>query len=226
MWRSRLAAYGASLVVLLDGCGSLSGQDTYINKQYESVPKAAKKLAIVPLTRLGDSLDPSGKSPLLTKVTDEYFEKSFADSPGRVSLTPMAKARSFFQTNPDLLDKLLDATYSKQQLKNSPGLKNILDSAEVSRLRQGLDGADLILVPAKLDLVPQWRGIFGYSEFRLYDLDSTSMIYSVTHKMNLNRIDEPGRGLMALALIGQASKDFKTLYLRHGMHAPGREILL
>lgn len=55
--------------------------------------------------------------------------------------------------------------------------------------------------------------VFGYSEFRLYDLHAGTLIYSSSAKMNVNRADEAGRGVMAFVLIGRAKGDFEKFYL-------------
>ena len=210
----RLSAVGLVLTIMLYGCAGISGVESYVNKKYQSKSNSVNKLAIVPLTHLGPSLACTGKCPPLEQVTDESFEKSFGELSGKIFILPMVKTRVFFSTNTDLLKKLLDITYSRQDLDNDPGLQKTLDGSELASLRERLEGADLLLVPARFDLVPQFGSIFGNSEFRLYDLHSGSLIYSSSEKINVNRSDEPGRGLTALVLISKAKEAFEKFYLR------------
>ena len=209
----RLAVYGLALITALYGCSGITGVNAYVNKQYQDKPKPNAKLAIIPLTRLGPSLACSGKCPPLREVTDEFFEKSFDGFSGKVMTVPIASTRSFFEAHQDLLNKLLDIKYSYQDLSADPGLKTVLDSKKLLSLREELANADVLLVPARFDLIPKFAGTSGYSEFRLYDLASGSMIFSSSRNMNVNRSDEEGRGLMAAVLIGRAASDFDKLYL-------------
>ena len=201
-------------VALLYGCAGLSGVDIYVNKQYQGKPKSVAKLAVIPLAQFGEVVDGKGKTVSLEKVTSDYFEKSFKDVEGKVSLVPMSKSGEALRASPDLFAKVMAIKYSERELEGNPGLKGTLDERDLLRLREQLDNADLLLVPAQFDLVPQFGVISGYSEFRLYDLDSGSLVYSGSRSLNVNRVDGAGRGLMAIILVGQASKDFKTLYLK------------
>lgn len=213
MLRHLLAVCWVVSITALYGCSGITGVNAYVNKQYQNKPRFPNKLAIVPLTRLGPPLACPGKCPPLEQVSDESFEKSFKEFSGKVALIPMAKTRRFFDSNPNLLNRLLGLKYSEEDLSNNPGIQTTLDSEELATLRERLENADLLLVPSKLDLVPRLGGIFGYSEFRLYDLGVGSMIYSASRNMNVNQGDEPGRGLMAIVLLGMAAEDFEKLYL-------------
>lgn len=204
---------GIASTILLHGCAALTGESVFANKQYQNRPSFPNKLAIVPLTRLGPPLACSGKCPPLEQATDQVFEESFGKFSDKVSLTPMAKNRSFFNANPDLLTKLLDIKYSEQELRDNPSLETALNSAGLASLREQLENADLLLVPAKLEFAPNLGMVFGYSEFRLYDLHAGTLIYSSSAKMNVNRADEAGRGVMAFVLIGRAKGDFEKFYL-------------
>jgi hypothetical protein len=125
----------------------------------------------------------------------------------------MVKARGFFEANQDVLNKLLDTKYSEEDLNANPSLKTMFDSEQLALLREELASADLLLIPAKFDLIPKLGRTFGYSEFRLYDLHSDSMIFASSRNMSVNIGDEDGRGLMAVVLIGEAKSDFERLYL-------------
>lgn len=210
MWRYFLAAF----VALLYGCAGLSGVDIYVNKQYQGKPKPVAKLAIIPLTQLGDVVNPQRQTISLEKVTNDYFEKSFKDVAGKVSLVPMSKSGEAVRANPDLFAKILAIKYSERELNGNPGLQGTLDKKELALLRGQLDNAELLLVPARFALDPTSARIFGYSEFRLYDLDSGSLVYSGSRNINVDRVDGAGKGLTAIVLVGEASKDFKKLYLK------------
>lgn len=213
----RLSIYVFALTIALFGCSSISGTSAYVNKQYEDKPQPNGKLAIVPLTRLGLSLPCSSKAlrcPPLGPVTDEFFEKLFDRFSDKVTTVAMAKTRRFFEANRDVLNKLLDSKYSEEDLNANPSLTTVFDSKQLASLREELATADLLLVPSRFDLLPKLGATYGYSEFRLYDLDSGSLIYASSRNMNVTIGDEDGRGLMAGGLIGRATSDFEELYLK------------
>lgn len=211
----RQVVYGLVFTLVLHGCSWLTGTNVYVNKQYDTKPKPAGTLAIVPLTRLGPSLPCTGKCPPLEQVTDKYFQKSFEGFSGEVQTVPIARTRTFFQGKPDLLNKLVGIKWSTQDLRNDPGLRKILSGEELTSIREELGNANLLLVPARFDLIPHLGNVVGYSEFQLYDLDSGSMIFSSSRNMTVNRDEEAGRGLMALVLISYSKSDFEKLYLHH-----------
>ena len=97
----RQVVYGLAFTLVLHGCSWVTGTNVYVNEQYDTKPKPAGKLAIVPLTHLGPSLPCTGKCPPLEQVTDEYFQKSFEGFSGEVQTVPIATTRTFFQEKPD-----------------------------------------------------------------------------------------------------------------------------
>lgn len=211
----RQVVYGLAFTLVLHGCSWVTGTNVYVNEQYDTKPKPAGKLAIVPLAHLGPSLPCTGKCPPLEQVTDEYFQKSFEAFSGEVQTVPIATTRTFFQGKPDLLNKLVGIKWSTQDLRNDPGLRKILSGEELASIREELGNANLLLVPARFDLIPYLGNVVGYSEFQLYDLDSGSMIFSSLRNMTVNQAEEAGRGLMALVLISYSKSDFGKLYLHH-----------
>lgn len=48
----RQVVYGLVFTLVLHGCSWVTGTNVYVNEQYDTKPKPASKLAIVPLTRL------------------------------------------------------------------------------------------------------------------------------------------------------------------------------
>ena len=209
----RLTAYAFALTIALFGCSSISGTSAYVNKQYKDKPTPNGKLAIVPLTRLGLSLPCSSNAlrcPPLGPVTDEIFEKLFDRFPSKITTVAIAKTRSFFEANQDVLNKLLDTTYSEEDLHANPSLKPVFDSKHLSSLREELATADLLLVPSRFDLLLKFGRTLGYSELRLYDLNSGSLIYASSRNMSVHIGDEDGRGLMASGLIGRQHPTLKS----------------
>lgn len=220
MFSVRQAVYGLVLIVALHGCSRLTGTDVYVNKQYDANLKSGGRLAIVPLTQLGPALPCTGRCPSLEEVTDGSFQKFFEGFSGEVQTVSIARTRTFFQGKPDLLKKLIGLRFSTQDLQNDPGLGKILSGEELALIREELSNANLLLVPARFDLVPHIGNVVGYSEFRLYDLDSGSMIFSSSRNLTVNQGGEIGRGLMAIALISYSKSDFTRLYLKHEPTSP------
>jgi len=216
----RQVAYGLVFTLVLHGCSWVTGTNVYVNEQYDTKLKPAGKLAIVPLTRLGPSLPCTGKCPPLEQVTDKYFQKSFEGFSGEVQTVPIAATRIFFQGKPDLLNKLIGLKFSTQELQNDPGLRKILSGEELASIREELGDANLLFVPARFDLAPYLGNVVGHSEFRLYDLDSGSMIFSSSRNLTVNQGDEIGRGLMSIVLISYSKSDFARLYLKHEETVP------
>jgi|GEM_PF-4438578 len=212
----RLATFALFFTIPLFGCSGITGTGTYVNKHYKDKPKSNVRLAIAPLTRLGPPLPCSSearKCPPLIPLIDNVFAKVFGRFSNKVTIIPMTKARRYFEANQDVLNKLVDTKYSEEDLSRDPSLTAIFDNKQLASLREELDTADLLLVPARFDLVPKFGRTFGYSEFRLYDLGSGSMIFTSSRNMNINIGDEEGRGLMAGALIDRSTSDFEELYL-------------
>ncbi|MBA5869621.1 MAG: hypothetical protein GDA68_06450 [Nitrospira sp. CR2.1] len=164
----RQVVYGLVVTLVLHGCSWVTGSNVYVNKQYDTKP--AGKLAIVPLTRLGPSLPCTGKCPPLEQVTDQSFQKSFEGFPGEVQTVPMATTRTFFEGKPDLLNKVIGIKWSTEDLQNDPSLRKILSGEELASIREELGNANLLLVPARFDLIPYLGNVVGHSEFQLYDL--------------------------------------------------------
>lgn len=216
----RQVVYGLVFTLVLHGCSWRTGTYVYLNKQYDTNPKPGGKLAIVPLTQLGSSLPCTGQCPPLEEVTDGSFQKLFEGFSGEVQTVSIARTRTFFKGKPDLLRKLIGLKFSTQDLQKDPGLRKILSGEELASIREELGNANLLLVPARFDLVPHFGSVVGYSEFRLYDLDSGSMIFSSSRNLTVNQGDEIGRGLMAIVLISNSKSDFARLYLKHEATAP------
>lgn len=220
MARVRQVVYALSLTVVLHGCSWLTGTDVYVNQQYDNPPKTGVKLAIVPITQTGPSLTCTGQCPPMEEVTDRSLQEFFTKFSDEVQIVSIAKTRTFFQRNPDVLSQLVALNFSSQELANDPGLRKILRGQELASLREELGDANLLLVPARFELVPHLGSVVGYSEFRLYDLDSGSMIFSTSRKLAVNRGGEIGRGLMAIVLISHSKSDFAKLYLKRGGDGP------
>lgn len=220
MFSVRRAVYGLVLIVALHGCSWLTGTDVYVNKQYDANLKPGGRLAIVPITQLGPSLTCTGQCPPMEEVTDRSFQEFFTKFSDEVQMVSIARTRTFFQGNPDLRSQLIALNFSSQELANDPGLRKILRGQELASIREELGDANLLLVPARFELVPHLGSVVGYSEFRLYDLDSGSMIFSTSRNLTVNRGDEIGRGLMAIVLISHSKSDFAKLYLKRGGDGP------
>lgn len=216
----RQVIYGLTLIVVLHGCSWLKGTDVYVNEQYATNSKPGGRLAIVPLTQLGPALPCTGRCPSLEEVTDGSFKKFFEGFSGEVQTVSIGRTRTFFQGKPDLLKKLIGLRFSTQELQNDPGLRKILSREELTSIREELSNANLLFVPARFDLVPHIGNVVGYSEFRLYDLESGSMIFSSSRNLTVNQGGEIGRGLMAIALISYSKSDFTRLYLKQEPTSP------
>jgi hypothetical protein len=101
-----------------------------------NVPAISKvRLAIVPLTTLGNPLPCSDSCPSLNKVTDKFFEKAFADNSKGLEVVPLTTSRHFFQENPDILRSLLSIKNSDAIPKNNPTLQEILGSNKMATLK-------------------------------------------------------------------------------------------
>ncbi len=216
----RQVVYGLALMVVLQGCSWLSGTDVYVNTQYNIDPKPGVRLAIVPIPQLGPPLSCTGRCPSMEEVTDKSFTDFFERFSGEVQTFSMENARAFFKGNSTLWKNLIGLTFSNHDLQNDPSLRKIFSGEELALIREGLGSANLLLVPARFDLVPYRGNVSGQSEFRLYDLESGSMIFSSSRNLMVNQGDEIGRGIMAIVLISHIKSDFSKLYLKHEATAP------
>lgn len=216
----RQVIYGLTLIFVLHGCSWLTGTDAYVNKQYSINPKPGSKLAIVPLTQLGPSLPCTGKCPPLEEVTDGSFQKFFEGFSSQVQMVSITRTRTFLLEKPELVRKVIGLKFSAQELQNDPGLRKIFSGEELASIREELGDANLLLVPARFELIPYLGNVVGHSEFRLYDLDSGSLIFSSSRNLTVNQGNEIGRGLMAIVLISYSKSDFARLYLKQEETVP------
>jgi len=195
------------------GCPGFTGKNIYLNPKYKEPVKPNARLAIVPLTSLGNPLPCPESCPPLEQATDDYFEKTFNEISQTINVVPLSSSRHYFQKYPIILRQILQIKYSDQNLNNGPKLQETIGSDSLKILKKHLEEADLLLIPLTFNFVPKFNRLFGYSEFHLYDLNSGSLIYASSRNIAVNRVDEPGRGLLAFVLIAKGREDFDTLYL-------------
>ena len=114
----------------------------------------------------------------------------------------------------DTLNRIVKREYTKSELKESPGLMDLVGSTELLRLRDRLAAADLMLVPVDFDVRSAVGHTFGLARFRLFDLHSGSLIYENSTKLNVNLTGDQGVLLMNHLLVGYVRSDFDRHFLK------------
>ena len=119
------------LACVLAACGG----DLYLNPSYRYLRSAPPRLAIIPL-------------PLNLGPGDASFTESFSDAPQRVTVVPVEGLRRTMGSDAlltDTLNRIVKREYTKSELKESPGLMDLVGSTELLRLRDRLAAADLLI---------------------------------------------------------------------------------
>ena len=188
------------LACVLAACGG----DLYVNPSYRYLRSAPPRLAIIPL-------------PLNLGPGDASFTESFSDAPQRVTVVPVEGLRRTMGSDAlltDTLNRIVKREYTKSELKESPGLMDLVGSTELLRLRDRLAAADLMLVPVDFDVRSAVGHTFGRARFRLFDLHSGSLIYENSTNINVNLTGDQGVLLMNRLLVSYVRSDFDRHFLK------------
>jgi len=192
---SRFLAF-TLLTLGLMGCGG----GFLFNQSYllDSHPSSLK-LAILPVA----TDDPD--------LFDTLFCNFFDDSTHTQSLLCPSEIRAEFESDanfPALLDRLITAEYTKDEIKTGTSIGRVLSGEELTYLRSKLGDADIALLPVLMRTRDMSIFTSGISKMRLIDLRTGSLIYENTFDMNVNYGGEIGKKLMALGLIAFARDDY------------------
>ncbi len=187
------------LLVLLFGLVSstLYGQKKSINKEYE-FSNADTLLALIPV--LNSDFE----------YTDSLLNK-FYSKPGFDRLMPVKADGIRMTINEEkqletIITKIISKQYSKKELKNFPNLKTIIDKSEIEYLRSKLKQADFMLIPTEIRFGTSLGSTFGYSCFRLYDINTGDYIANCPMDFNVNSTDPRAQKNLSIILIGEISK--------------------
>ncbi len=187
---------------LLFGCiGNL-----YVNKNYQFQQTRNFKLAIIPIGI--DSMS----------FTDSTFTRFMDDLKNQQSLVSPAEIREKLMSDKDLseiLNKIIMKDYTKIELKNSPNLKSLLNENEFVTLSDKLNSADIMLIPIIFDLKATIIGYtFGYTKFRLYDIQTGALIFEDAIDLNVNLTGENGEKYLSIGLIDFVCSSYKKHFLK------------
>ena len=196
MRKRRLAVVVLLVCAAILGCGS----KLYLNSNYEyHQPGRDLKLALIPAAgNDGTMLD-----SLFTLIFDDSSRSQILVRPGEI--------RNELSTDSALLtvvNKMLKAEYSKDNLKSGVNLKNTLTAGEYALLSNGLGNPDIVLVPVVFGIKSLGVVTSGFSRVRLFDIRDGSLIYENSLDLNVELGGDEGRVYMALGLIGFAKDDY------------------
>ena len=188
------------LLLLLQSCDS----SAFLNKAYEFNPKAELRLAIAPI----------GSEP---NFSDTAFARIFFDSAHAYTLMTPEETRLVVLKDSEMLrifNALISGNHTKSQLKQNPGLGDILSGADIQSLRTNLFPANCLLVPVVFNVSSALNNTFGKTRFRLYDLDSGQLVYDNEQTLNVNIGGDYGKRRLTAVLVAMAHGDFRDQYLK------------
>jgi hypothetical protein len=190
------AAAAMALCVSVSGCGS----KLYLNGNYQyGRPDRDVKLALIPAA--GDD----------AAMLDSLFTLIFDDSTRSQILVEPSKIRSESSTDNELLvilNKIIAAEYSKDDLKSGANLQHTLAADEFALLRNRLGNPDIALIPVAMTMKSYGVMTSGLSKIRLFDLRNGSLIYENSIDLNVELCGQEGKVYLAIGLIGFAKDDF------------------
>lgn len=188
------------ITILLVGCNSSSN---FINENY-SVSLSEVSLGIIPIQ--GD----------LQSFSDSVFTTVYDDSLNRYSIYSLDKIHNNIQSSEDfneVVNKLVVSDFTSEELKQSPNLSSILNPGEIIILKENLGGSNLLLLPVNFNINSKSFYTFGLARFRLFDLNSGTLIYDVSDDFNVNQGGEIGQRNMTLFLIANSYSYFEESIL-------------
>ncbi|UCC78843.1 MAG: hypothetical protein JSW64_11235 [Candidatus Zixiibacteriota bacterium] len=192
--------------LLLFSLASLAcGGGFYLNKNYTLEQPDNYTLAIMPL--YGDT----------TGFTDSVFSLTFTlDAPAEEKLLPPNEIRFRLFLNEEfngIYKKIVIYDHSKEEKKSGPNLKNCLNNDEIIVFQEGVDNANIIIVPIELNVGHFLNYTTGNFRCRLYDLNNGDLIYDKSNDLNVNLGGEQGRRHLVLAMFSIAYSDYNKYFL-------------
>lgn len=186
----------------LIGCGSSSN---FTNDNYQ--PSFDEiTLGIIPVVNEMQSF------------SDSAFTIVYSDSLNRYSTYPMENVHKSIENNrrfSEIVNKIVLQEYTLEELENTPNLQSTLEPEELELLKESLGSSNLLLVPVNFNIGNKAYHTFGFSRFRLYDLNSGVLIYDVSDDFNVNLGGEQGTRNMTLFLIANSYSYFKKNILKN-----------
>ena len=196
------AVFILSVSILSIGCNSSSN---FINKNY-SPSSSQITLGIIPIQ--GD----------LQSFSDSTLTIVYADSLNRYSTYPLENVHKNIQDSEDfseIVNKLVLSDFSPEELKQTPNLNSILSSEELDILKDNLGNSNLLLLPINFNINSKSFYTFGIARFRLFDLNTGTLIYDISDNFNVNQGGEIGQKNMTLFLIANSYSYFKKNILEN-----------
>lgn len=186
------------LLVLLFGLVSSTvyGQKKSINKGYKFSNKDTL-LALIPVL----NSDFAYTDTLLNKFYSEPgFNKFNLVKSDDIRLT--IKEDKKFES---ILTKVISKQFTNKELKDFPNLNTLIDKSELDYLKTKLKQADFMLIPVEIRFGISFGSTFGYSCFRLFDLNTGDFITNCPMDFNVNSIDSQAQKNLSIILIGETS---------------------
>lgn len=194
----------ALILVLIGLMISLSsfGQKVF-NTDYK-IEKENLKLALIPIM----NERPSFNDTIMTKI--------FRDELKNLQIISPSKTREVVTSDTkvqNLLNKIILTDYKKKDLKSFPNLNSIIDEPDIAYLREKFRQADLVLIPIALNFKPMGVYTFGYTKFRMYDLNTGEFIFEFSDTINVNISGENAMKGLTGALVSVAHDYYKSKFL-------------
>lgn len=209
-------ALSLALVASL-GCAA---NPTYVNANYfgrpsSSTPKVQDKPKLVVVPVMHEQ----------SKLMDSIAQEIYSEHTGLDIVMPDSVRRAL-QGSPDfafILDTVAHYKYVKEELKANPGLYSIVNDEAVAYVSNLFGDADLIYIPIAFAISQDIFATYGYTTYRLYDLNTGQMVFERTNHPNIALHGKLGFEFMALSLISWAGYDVQEFYSdKLGIEGPAR----
>jgi len=189
-YKKHLVAISIALLVVV-GC-----RGAYVNPNYSFDKRETPKLAIAPVL--------SQEEPLASFV-DSFFVTIFEDTTKPDLLVHPAYIRSVMEKDKaiaGILSVMHGTDFTKEELKNGATILRKTNVDELSRMRNSLGDADLLLIPRGWSVTSMAGHTFGKCTFRLYDMRSGQLIYEKANDLNVDMSGIVAQRLISGHLIG------------------------
>lgn len=197
------------IILLLINLNKSFGQRKYLNKNYKLTEKSLT-LSLVPIYN---------ERPLLN---DSILTKIFSNPLQNHKIIESSEVRGVIDSDKylsELLTKIALKDYKRKELKTFPNLNTLLSQKEIEHLRKCFNNSDFILIPVAFNVKVVGKQVygghtFGYSKFRLYDLNSGEFIFECPNHLNVNIGSEKGAKNITTILIGMTFEFYRDKFLK------------
>jgi hypothetical protein len=195
-----------SVILILIGLmiSSMSFGQKEFNKNYK-IGKKSLKLSLIPISNERNSFNDT----IMIKIFDDGLKNMQLISPFETREIIISDLKV-----QNLLNKIISTDYKKKDLKAFPNLNTIIEKSDINYLKERLDQTDLVLIPIALNFKPILSYTFGYTKFRMYDLNTGEFIFEFSDDINVNTSGENAMKGLTGVLMSVTHDYYKKNFLK------------